>query len=100
MHSYECRVPFAGFAVADAARQAITELNPNMSPSEVGIARKVISKMLDRLQQLEHTAVTVVPVAPLLLTAAKRPHVVAAPRAETQANQAHHRWLAQRKETA
>lgn len=98
LHSYDCRVPFRGFAVINAARQAIEELNPNMTPSDVAVARRVIGKMLDRLEQLEHTAVMVIPVAPLLLTAAKRPHVVAAPRAETQATQAHHRWLAERKE--
>jgi hypothetical protein len=101
MHSYDCRVPFQGFAVANAARQAIEELNPNMSPSDVGVARRVIGKMLDRLEQLEHTAVTVISPAPLLLTAAKehkRPHVVAAPRAITNARAQHEHWLAQRKE--
>jgi hypothetical protein len=111
---YGCTVPrvlLPSLDVAAVAKQAIEELNPNMTPSDVAVARKVIGKMLDRLEQLEHTVVAVVdPPLPLLLTAPKtedqpkepkrpfRPEIVAAPRATTHAKAQHQEWLAQRKE--
>jgi hypothetical protein len=97
---WDCTLPRITLDVAAAARQAIEELNPNMSPSDVAVARRVISRMLDKLEAAEKTTVTVVPPAPLLLTAHKRPHVVAAPRELTRAVTQHAAWLAQRKESA
>jgi hypothetical protein len=105
---YDCTVPRVQLpSVGSVARQAIEQLNPDMGPSEVAIARRVIGRMLDRLEHLEHTAVTVIdpaPTLPLLLTAAKepkrpfRPKVVAAPRELTHARAQHLEWLAQKKE--
>jgi hypothetical protein len=99
---YDCTVPRVPLTldVAGAARQAIEELSPNMGPSDVSAARRVIGKMLDRLEQLEKTTVTVIPAPPLLLTEHKRPRpqVVAMPRAITNARAQHLAFLAQRKE--
>jgi hypothetical protein len=84
----DCTVPRPDLGVVSAARQAIEELNPNMTTSDVAAARRVISKMLDRLEIVERTTVTVIPPRPLLLTAAK------------EHKRPLFRWLAQRKESA
>jgi hypothetical protein len=93
---HDCTVPRLDLGVASAARQAIEGLNPDMGPSDVSAARRVIGKMLDRLEQLEKTTVTVVPTPPLLLTAAKehqRPQIV---RELTRARAMHLEWMARK----
>jgi len=98
--SYDCtvpRVPLPDVAVIAAARQAIEELNPNMTPSDVAVARRVIRRMLDRLEALDRIEVAVVDPPPLLLTAATEPkRPPSRPRELTRARAMHLEWMARK----
>lgn len=89
-HVYDCRMPEPTVSVAAAAKQAIEELHPGMDPSEIAVARRVISRMLDQLEELKKEEDK--PKEPF------RPQIVAAPREITKARQQHEQWLVQRKE--
>jgi hypothetical protein len=46
-HAYDC------LSSPSAARQVVEELRPEMDPTEIQIARRVLAEALDKLERLE-----------------------------------------------